>query len=82
VILLDQLDPVQLVHPSSPVASRDRTSVSSSLVEHTHFDGPHGRLHAVANSMLGADMPYVSLYGAHTYQESPGDLLVGLPLHH
>ena len=59
---------VLLVHPREPFgppwvilvdleAAEDRPSVSLSLVEQAELDGPHGRLHAVANSKLGADVP-------------------------
>ena len=37
--------------------AEDRTSVSLSLIEQAEFDGPYGRLHAVANPELGADVP-------------------------
>jgi hypothetical protein len=79
---MDQLAPVQVVHLADLEAAEDRISVSLSLVEQAEFDGPHGRLHAVANSKLDADVPYVSLYRTHTDREVSGDLLVGLSLHH
>jgi hypothetical protein len=71
-----------VVHPGKLPAPEDRTLGSVSLIEEAEFYCPHGCPHAVTDSQLGADVPYVPLGGAHTNEEVLGDLVVGLSLHY
>jgi hypothetical protein len=73
---VDEVDPVQVVHLGKRVASGDCILASAPLLEQPEFDSPHGCLHAVANPQLGADVPYVPLYGARADREGAGYLLV------